>query len=304
MARYAKPRPSRAPAAPLSRREKRRRRSANDQLFFSRLRGHAKWMFVALALVFAGGFVFFGVGSGSTGIGGGGHGGNGGGLFDFIRGGPRGLASVKKAEKQIRERPQDPNGYRALSTALQAAGKDTEAVAPLATYTKLRPSDLDALSQLGVLYLTAATRYRDQARVAQFEAQSVPSSSLFSPDPTSRLGQALPRDPVSDALSARASTNVNDAFGRMQRAFSDAVGVYKKITALEPADPTAELELANTAQSAGDTQTAIAAYKAFLKLAPNDPNAPAVKQQLALLQPAPATKPKVTVKKGSKATSR
>ena len=39
-----------------------------EELFFQRLRDHAKWAFVLLAVVFALGFVFFGVGSGSTGI--------------------------------------------------------------------------------------------------------------------------------------------------------------------------------------------------------------------------------------------
>ena len=32
-------------------------------MFFTRLRGHAKWMFVFLALVFAVGFVGFGIGA-------------------------------------------------------------------------------------------------------------------------------------------------------------------------------------------------------------------------------------------------
>ena len=43
--------------------------SWEDQLFFARLRRHAKWVFVFLALVFALSFVLFGVGSGSTGMG-------------------------------------------------------------------------------------------------------------------------------------------------------------------------------------------------------------------------------------------
>ena len=34
-------------------------------MFFPKLRAHAKWVFVLLAIVFAGGFVFLGVGSGS-----------------------------------------------------------------------------------------------------------------------------------------------------------------------------------------------------------------------------------------------
>src|SRR6266487_6408243 len=49
---------------------KKKAQSWEDQLFFARLRRHAKWMFVLLALVFAIGFVAFGVGSGSTGVGG------------------------------------------------------------------------------------------------------------------------------------------------------------------------------------------------------------------------------------------
>jgi cytochrome c-type biogenesis protein CcmH/NrfG len=53
---------------------------------------------------------------------------------------------------------------------------------------------------------------------------------------------------------------------------------------LQPNDPNVELELASTAQQAGDYQVAIAAYKRFLKLAPDDPNAAIVKQQLKLLK--------------------
>jgi predicted TPR repeat methyltransferase len=45
-----------------------------------------------------------------------------------------------------------------------------------------------------------------------------------------------------------------------------------------------QLEVASAAQSAGDVTTAIAAYKAYLKLAPDDPNAPSVRQQLKLLE--------------------
>jgi outer membrane protein assembly factor BamD (BamD/ComL family) len=46
-----------------------------------------------------------------------------------------------------------------------------------------------------------------------------------------------------------------------------------------------QLELAQTAQSASDYATAIAAYKKFLKLAPDDPSAPDVKRLLKQLEP-------------------
>jgi predicted TPR repeat methyltransferase len=44
------------------------------------------------------------------------------------------------------------------------------------------------------------------------------------------------------------------------------------------------LGLAQTAELAGDTKTAVAAYKRFLNLAPEDPSAPAVKDRIKQLQ--------------------
>ena len=45
-------------------------------------------------------------------------------------------------------------------------------------------------------------------------------------------------------------------------------------------DATVGPELAQAAQSANDTATVIAAYEAFLKLAPDDPTAPEVRKIL------------------------
>ena len=59
---------------------------------------------------------------------------------------------------------------------------------------------------------------------------------------------------------------------------------YKQIAKLAPNDPNIQLELAQAAQQAGDTPSAIAAYTTFLKLAPDDPNATIVKQQLKQLR--------------------
>ncbi|HEY6113156.1 MAG TPA: hypothetical protein VIV37_03545, partial [Gaiellaceae bacterium] len=55
---------------------------------------------------------------------------------------------------------------------------------------------------------------------------------------------------------------------------------YRKITELQPTDPTVQLELAQAAQSANDIATVIAAYEAFLKLAPDDPTASEVRRIL------------------------
>src|SRR5438552_17541633 len=47
----------------------RRPPTIEQTMFFPRLRRQAKWVLLLLAFVFAGGFVFFGVASGSTGLG-------------------------------------------------------------------------------------------------------------------------------------------------------------------------------------------------------------------------------------------
>ena len=75
-------------------------------MFFPRLRRHAKWIFVLLALVFGLGFVLFGVGAGGTGLGdllrdNGATGGNG--------------PSVEDARKRTEENPKDAQAFRATS---------------------------------------------------------------------------------------------------------------------------------------------------------------------------------------------
>ena len=70
MARFEKSRPKSAKphaAVAPARRRGTTAPSIEDTMFFPRLRRHAKWMFVFLALVFGLGFVVFGVGAGGTG---------------------------------------------------------------------------------------------------------------------------------------------------------------------------------------------------------------------------------------------
>ena len=126
-------------------------------MFFPRLRRQAKWMFIALALVFAVGFVGFGVGSGSTGIGD---------LFSngriFGLGGPSssGGPSVSKAQQAIAAHPDRPQGYRDLATAYEAQKQNDLAIAALVKYTTLRPKDQDALRELAVQALRKGTGAR------------------------------------------------------------------------------------------------------------------------------------------------
>jgi len=57
-----------------------------------------------------------------------------------------------------------------------------------------------------------------------------------------------------------------------------ATSVYGQITALKPKDAQSFFDMATVAISAGDTNTALLAFTTFLKLDPNSPDAPSVRE--------------------------
>ena len=255
--------------------------SIEDTMFFPRLRRHAKWMFVFLAVALGGGFVLFGVGAGGTGVG------------DILRGGgsSSGVPSVASAEKKTVQNPNDVAAWRELSTALQTNGQADEAIDAQRHVVALTPKDTDALSTLAGLYLAQAAARQQDAQLAQLRDQYQGAGQSFPGVLTSPLGQPLLQNKIGAVLTSQGSTQIQTLLGEAQAASTQAVAAYKRIAALQPSDPNVQLELAQAAQQGGDTATAIAAYTAFLRLAPDDPSAPIVKQQLKQLRtqkPAPA----------------
>ena len=188
-------------------------RIAEDTMFFPKLRAHAKWVFVLLVVVFAGGFVFLGVGSGSTGLG------------DLLNGnislfgGGGSNSQVSKDRNRIKKNPKDFAAYKDLATALQGTANP----------------------------LTGA-------------------------------------DPINRAVQSHVNTLSGTAYNDMSSAYKKAVSVYRQIATQNPNDPSVQFQLAQAADAASDTKTAIAAYERFLKLAPDDPTAPAIKQRLQQLK--------------------
>jgi tetratricopeptide (TPR) repeat protein len=243
-------------------------------MFFPKLRARAKWVFLFLAIAFAASFVLFGVGTGF------------GGLQDIILqeravgGGP----SEGDARDRIEENPRDAQAWRDLATALQNQGNSDESIEPLARYVQLEPGDIDAQRELAGLYLRQADVYRLQAQQAQLALQQDVPGSTFQPDSSAKIGQALGTDPLTEALSARHNEALTQAFTQMGQAYSKAVAAYKKVAAAEPNDAAVQFELAQTAEAANDLDTAIAAYKRFVQLAPEDQTADAVRDRIKQLQ--------------------
>lgn len=247
-------------------------------MFFTRLRRHAKWMFVFLALVFGLGFVIFGIGSDQgTGIG------------DILRDGGGATAnglSESEAREQLEKNPKNATAQRALASALVQDGQPQEAIKYLTLYVDQRPKDQDALRELAGLHLSRALARSQEAQAAQVRASYDVFGSTFGNPLQTGDGQTVPGDPIDSALAERASKTVNEAYGAAQESFRKAEETYDKLVLAAPNDPNVRLELAQAAQQSGNYAKAISAYERFLKLAPDDPSAPIVKQQIAQLKQA------------------
>ena len=253
-----------------------------DTMFFPKLRAHAKWVFVLLAVIFAGSFVFLGVGSGSSGIGDLLQGNWG----DLFGGGSGNSAQVNKDQKLIDKNPKDYAAYKDMAAAQASDGKIDAAIATLLRLKAVHPSDVDGLTQLASLYLRKADTARAAAVNAQAESQTTADPSAFAPAATTPFGKAFKSlsTPLSTAISTASNTKFQTAYSNMTAAYSQAVGAYQGVAKVNPNDPSIQFALAQTAEQAQDTKTAIVAYKRFLKLAPEDPTAPAIRQRIKQLK--------------------
>jgi tetratricopeptide (TPR) repeat protein len=247
-----------------------------DTLFFNRLRKRAKWVFIFLAVVFAGGFVLFGVGSSNSGLGD---------IFNGIRGNGSGQPSVKKAEGETAQHPKSPQAWHDLATAYETKGDLAGAIGAWQTYTTLRPKDVEGWTQLATDYSQQFNEQTAVAQAAQVEAQST-QTATFGPPPDSPLGRALANvpDPIGEAVSGSASQRFNDALNARQETANKRVDAYAKVAELQPAEPAAQLQLADAAKDAGNGPVAIAAYAKFIKLAPDDNQVPYAKSQIKAIQ--------------------
>jgi hypothetical protein len=252
-------------------------------MFFPKLRRQAKWVFVLLVFVFAGGFVFFGVGSGSTGIGDLLHGN----LTGIFGGSSSTSSAVDSARSRLKKHPNDAGAWRNLANALRAQKKDDQAISALEHYTHLRPKDSTALIDLASLYQSRAQTFYNDATARRDEAlAAVPQPYAGLTSPVAQLLQG--QDPAAQLFNQ----SVSGAFTKLQTELAKTEGTYKRAVKAKPGDPNLRIQLGQFAESIRDTPVAIASYKRYLKLAPGGTYASAVKKRLAALQPAAPAKTK------------
>jgi tetratricopeptide (TPR) repeat protein len=272
MARTQAQRRRRAAAAPA----RKSARSAEDLMFFPKLRRRAKWVFAFLALAFGIGFVAFGVGTGVSGSS----------LGDVLRdiiGQQSAGEDVGEAQEKALANPQDAEAQLAWANALQQDGRIRDAITALERYTALREGDTDALRQLANLWGSVASRARQEAETARVEATEASGAQSFA-QPDSPFLQDAEQNKIAQTLAAEANARAAAAEAEQQQAAGQQQEVYERLTTLLPEDPTLQLSLGLAAQEARDYQAAIDAYREFLALAPNDPSADQVKAQIKLLE--------------------
>ena len=250
--------------------------SAEDLMFFPKLRRKAKWVFLLLAIAFALGFVAFGVG---TGVGGTSIGDV---LRDFFTSSSS-SQSLDDLRGKAQENPKSADAQIAYANALQTAGQTTAAVSVLEKYTAANPKDVNAQRQLAALWGAVATKARNEAQTASVDAAQATAAQPTPPTDSPFL-QEVEKNKISDLVSTEATNRANAANLRAQNAYREAAKVYEQLTLLTPDDPSVFLQLGVASQSAADYPSAIAAYRRFLALAPDDASAPLVKQELKILE--------------------
>lgn len=253
-------------------------------MFFPRLRRQAKWMFVFLAVVFGLGYVIFNVGGSIPGTG----------LGDVLQGlsqssdaGP----SVDESNDKIKDEPNNPQGYRDLASALQRENRNAEAIQPLERYVQMRPTDSEALRQLGALHMAQARINEEQGAVARAQLTELTGGDVLTPGTSSPFGQAFSNPQITALESQKYNQQLNNAFLGAQQSYKDATRVFNKLVAVTPDNLEAEeplifLQLGQAAQSAGDLKAAVTAYERYLEVAPDSASAPAVRAQLPALKKA------------------
>jgi tetratricopeptide (TPR) repeat protein len=245
-------------------------------MFFPRLRNQAKWAFALLILIFGGGFIFLGVGSGGLDLG------------QLLRDafgnkGPS-TGSVSQAEQRVRERPFNAPARKNLADVLEKKGRLDEAIAAWEGYIKLRPKDTTALRHVAQLELGQADRYRQEAQLAAVAQQEAGANSVFTPSSSSTFGRSLGTNPIASAVSTKVGAQFQQAYAKYQTAGNQAVATYQQIVTITPRDQQALLSLAQAADTVQKREVAIAAYKRVLALGLDQATASQIRQRIKTLQ--------------------
>jgi Flp pilus assembly protein TadD len=261
-------------------------------MFFERLRskGIQRTIYVVLIVVFAGGFVVGGVGSGG--------GLSLGDLFSNNSGGSTTDNSLKALQDKVKLHPKNAAAWEQLALAEQTDSPNA-AVRDLKKAVALAPKRVSARQALATLYQTQGTTLQGSAQNLQSQAfqllQAGPQSSPFNrtfTGPLTGVG-SLPIDQAQQAQLSDAAQKLQAQSTKLQSQatgfLTNAIAQWKVLTVQRPKDAGIWLQYGTAANAVSDKVTTTKALEQFLKLAPDDPQAAQVKAFLKQLNPPPTT---------------
>jgi cytochrome c-type biogenesis protein CcmH/NrfG len=261
-----------------------------------RLRGHFKWVFALLAVIFALMFVIAGVGTSGPSV------------LDMIKNSAGSSdapaktvtnTAVKDALAKTKSSPQDPQAWLALAQAYVNTGSPEKVPAAAAKASELASKDAAVQGAVADVYLAeaAAALQTAQTEYAAAQAQGNVAGRPAVPQ-TVIPGQSNGATPFQTAQESISSAVMQDASAKVTPLQTEATDAYKAavtaqtiVTELKPNDPAAWFRLGQISSAANDSVAAIDAYKMFVKLAPDDPLTPKVKEEIARLEKANAALP-------------
>lgn len=235
----------------------------NQDLFFSRLRRRQRWVFLALAVLFAVSFAALGVGSGTGGLAG---------IYNSILG--SGGDAISQANGEI-QKGELSKGYRDLATAYQSKGDILSAISTMQTYLKTKQGRTDSAGWelLGQYERTQAdTSYRQYLQVQQSAAIAAPSAALRPSDPT--LAGLLGTNPIDAYYQQQTQAQAQPLLTSATTAYTASMTAYQhgaKTAKGKSARTTALQYLAQAAQFAGNTKVALHAWHEYLTIYPHAP---------------------------------
>jgi tetratricopeptide (TPR) repeat protein len=227
--------------------------------------------------VFAGSFVFLGVGSGGSA------------LTDFLNGnihlfGSGGGPSVESVQKKLAKDPTSPALRLQLAQLLAKDNRYDESIVQYDKYLAMKPRNQTAMQEL-------ANVYAGKVQALQGEVQSPPTPPLAALGNVKAVSSNTVLGTALDAMLPTALNVTSLQQGEsvlLQKDLSDLirrhVAVYKRIAALRPGDSTAFLAAADAAGKDGAIPLQISLYRQFLTKYPGDPLAPDIKRQIKKLQ--------------------
>src|SRR5690349_11242989 len=198
------------PTAPAKKKpqQRARRHPEEQKMFFERLRskGFQRVIYITLIIVFAGGFVIGGVGSGG--------GLSLGDLFSNNSGGSSADTSLKALQQKVKNQPKNAAAWEQLAVAEQT-DNPTAAIRDFKKAVLLAPKRASARQQLANLYQTQGTTLQTNAQQLQSQAfqllQAGPQSSPFNRTFTGSLS-GVGSLPINEAEQAQ----LNDAAQKLQ----------------------------------------------------------------------------------------